>query len=189
MKTVFKVALGVLIALVIIAIAGVGCTALFVNEVDKELQKEETVTSTSDAPAEEDSSEAPAEDTEEPQDTTFKIGDTVATNSFELTVSNKQVLKPGQYDTAENGILAFDVEFKNLADTKSYINFSEFNLYVDGERMEYATYGTDIGLSGDVNTGRSMKGKLYFDAPAEGTIELIYEPSFLWNSPQITFTE
>lgn len=189
MKTVFKVVLGVFIAFIIIAIAGVGCTALFVNEVDKELQKEETVTSTSDAPAEEDSPEALAEDAEEPQDTTFKIGDTVATDSFELTVSNKQVLKPGQFDTVNNGILAFDVEFKNLTDTKSYFDSYEFNLYVDGELMESTTYGSDIGLSGDVNAGRSIKGKLYFDAPAEGAIELIYEPSFSWNNLQITFTE
>ena len=189
MKTVFKVVLGVFIAFIIIAIAGVGCTALFVNEVDKELQKEETVTSTSDAPAEEGSSEAPAEGAEESQDTTFKIGDTVATDSFELTVSNKQVLKPSQYDTVENGILAFDVEFKNLTDTKSYFDSYDFNLYVDGELMESTTYGDDIGLSGDVNAGRSIKGKLYFDAPAEGAIELVYEPSLSWDNLQITFTE
>lgn len=193
MKTVFKVVLGVIIALLIVAIAGAGCTALFVNEVDKELQKEETVTSTSDTTEDSSEAEAPADEAEEPAEETqniFKIGDTVETKDFQLTVSNKKNNTPTQYqETTHGNIMSFDVAFMNLTGTKSYFDSSEFNLYVDGELMESSYLGDDWGISGDVNAGRTIKGKLFYDAPPEGEVELIFEPSFSWDALQVTFTE
>lgn len=187
MKTIVKVALGVLVAFVLLGIAGVACTAVFVDEVDKEMQKQEAVTPVEDAEADasEDASEEPSE-----QQTTFKLGDTVAADGFEMTVANKTDNKPTEYqDTTHGNIVSFDVEFKNLQDQKAFFSASDFNLYVDGELMEQSFLDSDFGIQGDVNAGRSLKGKVYFDAPAGGDIELLYEPSFSWTSLVITYTE
>lgn len=196
MKTILKITLGIVFGFGLIAVLGVACMAVFVDEVDKELQKEETVSSP-EANASEESSDSstPSDEStneEAPADgnTTFKLGDTVQTSNFEMTVSNKTNNQPDQYQDAVNqNIVSFDVEFKNLSSSKSYFSSSDFNLYVDDELMESSYLGNDWGINGDVNTGRSLKGKIYFDAPAEGEIELIYEPSFSWTNLQIMFVE
>lgn len=191
MKTIFKVIIGVLAAFVLLGIAGVACTAVFVDEVDKEMQKQETVTSDAEPAADADTSDAADAPAEEPeQQTTFKLGDTVGTETFEMTVANKANNKPDQYqDTTHGNIVSFDVEFKNLQDDKAYFASSDFNLYIDGELMEETFMGSDFGINGDVNAGRTLKGKIYFDAPAQGEMELVYEPSFSWTSLVITYTE
>mgnify|MGYP006316450011 FL=1 len=49
-------------------------------------------------------------------------------------------------------------------------------------------YGYDeMAISDNVNAGKQLQGKLYFDVKEQETFELIYTPTFTMDSKEIIF--
>ena len=57
----------------------------------------------------------------------------------------------------------------------------------DGNKMqEY--YGYDeMAISDDINKGKKLSGKLYYDVPKGTSYELIYTPTFSLDNKEIKF--
>ena len=181
MKKFFKLVLGFIIALVILIIAMVACTSFFASEVDKELKKSDSVSSVdSNGDSESaDKEEAPKE---------FKLGETVKVGDVQLTVSQAQNQSPDQYsETKNNNVIVFDITAVNKGTDSAFIDSTEFNLYINNEKVE-SYYGSDeMAISDDLNKGKTLKGKIFFDAPKGQNLELIYKPSFSWSDNEVVF--
>lgn len=180
MKKFFKLVLGFIIALVILIIAMVACTSFFASEVDKELKKSDSVSSvdSNGDSKSADKEEAPKE---------FKLGETVKVGDVQLTVSQAQNQSPDQYsETKNNNVIVFDITAVNKGTDSAFIDDTEFNLYINDEKVE-SYYGDEMGISGDLNKGKTLKGQIFFDAPKGQQLELIYEPSFSWNDTEVVF--
>ncbi|WP_214811353.1 DUF4352 domain-containing protein [Exiguobacterium sp. s127] len=182
MKKFFKLVIGFIIALVILIIAMVACTSFFANEVDKELKKSDSVSSVDSK----DDSKESAKD-ESPKE--FKLGDTVKVGDIQLTISQAQNQSPDQYsETKNNNVVVFDITAVNKGTDSAYIDNTEFDLYINDEKVE-SYYGSDeMAISDDLNKGKTLKGKIFFDAPKGQQLELIYKPSFSWNDNEVVFT-
>lgn len=180
MKKFLKLVLGLIVAIVILIVAMVACTSFFANEVDKELKKGDEVTSVDSNKSSDvkKKSEAPK---------TFTFGDTIKVGDVQLTISKAQNQSPNQYSEAKNNnVVVFDVTAINKGDDSSFIDNTEFNLYINDEQVE-SYYGDDTAISGDLNKGKTLKGKLFYDAPKGQSLELIYKPSFSWNNNEVVF--
>ncbi|QQZ10029.1 DUF4352 domain-containing protein [Heyndrickxia vini] len=119
----------------------------------------------------------------------FKVGDTVKVNGLEVTITKASFTKPEQYSKAKKGnVLTLELSTKNSGDDSAFIDNTEFNLYdKDGNQLEEYYGYDDIAISGDVNKGKKLTGKLYYDVPKADSYELIYKPSFTLDSKEIKF--
>lgn len=181
MKKFLKLVIGFIIALVILIIAMVACTSFFASEVDKELKKSDSVSSVDNNgdSKSSDKEEAPKE---------FKLGDTVKVGDIQLTISKAQNQSPDQYiETKNDNVVVFDVVAVNKGTDSVFVNSGEFNLYINDEKTKEYFGSGDTPISGDLNKGKTLKGKIFFDAPKGQQLELIYKPSFSWSDNEVVF--
>ncbi|MGX8237772.1 DUF4352 domain-containing protein [Exiguobacterium undae] len=180
MKKFFKLILGFIIALIILIIAMVACTSFFASEVDKELKKGDEVSSVDSTQSTDDKKQATPKN--------FAFGDTLKVGDIQLTVSKAQNQSPDQYiDTKNNNVVVFDVTAVNTGTNSVFISSGEFNLYINDEKTEEYFGSEDTPISGDLNKGKTLKGKIFFDAPKGQNLELIYKPSFSWSDNEVVF--
>ena len=179
MKKLLKLVLGLIIAIVILIVAMVACTSFFANEVDKELKKGDEVTAVDSKQTKEDKQKNTLKH--------FAFGDTIKVGDVQLTISKAQNQSPAQYSESKNGnVVVFDVTAINKGDDSAFIDDTEFNLYINDEQVD-SYFGDDMAISGDLNKGKTLKGKLFYDAPKGQSLELIYKPSFSWNDNEVVF--
>jgi hypothetical protein len=141
----------------------------------------------------EKSSETPKQETqqeEKVEDKVFKVGDTVKVNGVEITITKASFTEPAEFTPAEKGkVLTIEIATNNVESDSAFIDSTEFNLYdKEGNQLpEY--YGYDeLAISGDINKGKKLNGKLYFDVPEADSYELVYKPSFTLDNKEIKWT-
>ncbi|MDG5471372.1 DUF4352 domain-containing protein [Jeotgalibacillus sp. ET6] len=119
----------------------------------------------------------------------YTVGDTVNIEGMELTINSASFTSPAEYSEAANGtVLTVDVSLKNTNDEQVFIDNTEFAIYdAEGIKMDDYYGYDDMALSDSVNSGKQVNGKLYFDVTEQDTYEMIYTPSFSWESVEITF--
>lgn len=184
MKTVLKFIIALIVVFVIIGIGVVACTSSVFNSVDEDMKKSEEVS----VGKSDDKADKKSDDKADKKAKDLKFGDTFSVGKIEFTISKPKNEQPGQYDSAKSGnIVVFDVVAKNNSKEQVFIDSTEFNLYdKNGEQIESTFLGDDYGLQGDVNAGRTIKGKLYFDTKAGQSLELVYSPTFSWTNVEVT---
>ena len=119
----------------------------------------------------------------------FKVGDIVSVNGLEITITSAKYSEPSEYTPSVNGkIITLDVSVKNTNAEQAFIDNTEFAIYdAEGTKME-DYYGYDeMAISDNVNAGKQLQGKLYFDVKEQETFELIYTPTFTMDSKEIIF--
>lgn len=178
--------LGITILIVILVIFGVigcavvSCTGLFVKSVDDAVQetaKGSDIVGPDGKTLTGDAAKAPK----------FAIGSEITVGDITLKVDAPKNVKPGQYDTFKSGNAAvFHVTATNNGDSPAYVSSGDFNLYVDGTKVD-EVYPSGVEFIVDqINTGKTAEGDMAFDMAAGSKFELIYTPNFL-TEQQITF--
>ncbi|TCP19947.1 uncharacterized protein DUF4352 [Scopulibacillus darangshiensis] len=127
------------------------------------------------------------ENTKKKENKVFKIGDTVKVNDVELTITKASYTDPAPYTKAEKGkVLTIELKAKNSGDTQAFVDNTDFNLYdKDGNKLkDYFGYD-EMAVSGELNKGKQLTGKLYFDVPQANSYELVYTPAFSLDSKEI----
>lgn len=123
---------------------------------------------------------------EEKKDVVYKVGDTVKVNGVEITITKAAFTAPAEYSEAKNGkVLTLDVKVKNSSDSQAFVDNTEFGLsYGDTQAEDYYGYN-DLAISQELNKGKQTTGKLYFDVKPAKSYELIYSPTFAFDSKEI----
>lgn len=131
-------------------------------------------------------SEPKTEQKAEQKDKVFAVGDTVKVNGLEITITNASFTEPNQYTPANKGkVLTLEVATNNTGDS-AFIDSSDFNLYdAEGNQLEQYFGYDEMAISGDINKGKKLSGKLYFDVPESASYELIYVPTFSMDNKEI----
>lgn len=127
-----------------------------------------------------------ADATEQATDKVFAVGDTVKVNGLQITITEATYTEPEEYTEPANGkVLTLTLDTENTGDS-AFIDSNEFNLYdSEGNQLE-AYYGyMDMAISGDINKGKKLAGKLYYDVAEAESYELIYKPSFSFDDKEI----
>lgn len=171
----------VLVVLLGVGICGVvSCTGLFVKSVDDAIEE----TSQGSDIIGPDGQTLTGDDAAA---ATFPIGSEITVGDLVIKVDAPVNQKPGQYDSVKSGNVAvFHVTATNNGESAAYVSTGDFNLYVDGTKVDEA-YIADLNFIVDqINSGKSAEGDMAFDLAAGSTFELIYMPNFL-TEQQITF--
>jgi hypothetical protein len=123
------------------------------------------------------------------EDTVYKVGDTVSVNGVELTIDSADFTGANDYSPAENGkVLTLEVTAKNTTDSQQFVDNTEFAVYDKDGNKAGDYYGYDqLAISDNVNAGKQLQGKLYFDVPEQESYELIYTPSFSFDGKEVKF--
>lgn len=102
--------------------------------------------------------------------------------SAEDFVSDNEFIQPAD----GNKFIKLYFECKNNAKEDKYISTFEFKCYADDNSCDNGYYGDD-DLSATISSGRSAKGSVYFEVPADAErIEVEYETSF-WTDKKAIF--
>jgi Domain of unknown function (DUF4352) len=135
------------------------------------------------------SSKQEAKKEESAKDKIYKNGETVKVDGLKITLTDAKFTTPNEYTKAEKGkVLTVAVATENEGDTQAFIDNTDFNLYdKDGNKVEQYFGYDDMAISGEVNKGRKMSGKLFFDVPEQDSYEIVYTPSFSFDSTEIKF--
>ncbi|MDT0150029.1 DUF4352 domain-containing protein [Priestia aryabhattai] len=133
---------------------------------------------------EETASDSKSETTE---DKTFKVGDTVSVNDVDITITKAEFTSPEQYTPAEKGkVLTLEVTAKNGSSEQQFVDNTDFAVYDENGVKVEDYYGYDqMAISDNINKGRQLNGKLYYDVPEQGSYELVYTPSFSWDGKEV----
>lgn len=125
---------------------------------------------------------------EKTEDKVYKIGDTIKVNDLQITVTGASYTDPEEYTEPANGkVLTIELATENQGES-AFIDSSEFNLYdSEGNQLEQYFGYMDMAISGDINKGKKLSGKLYFDVPEASSYELVYKPSFTLDNKEITW--
>lgn len=124
------------------------------------------------------------------EDKVYKVGDVVSVNGFEVTITKAEFTEPAEYSEPSNGkVLTLTIDAVNNTNDKQMIDNTEFNLYdPEGNALEQYYGYDDVALSGTVNKGKKISGKVYYDVVDSKAFELIYTPSFSFSGDtDITF--
>src|SRR5690606_11558234 len=113
----------------------------------------------------------------------FKVGDVVKIGETELIIKSARFVEGNQYVPPKKGkVLEIEIEGKNNGNQSWYLVDSDFNLYdPTGQKLEQYFGVDDLPFSGEVNQGKSVQGKIYYDVPEVDSFELVYKPNFLTN--------
>lgn len=114
----------------------------------------------------------------------FKVGDVVKISGTELVIKSAKLRKGVKSDPPKKGnILEVAIEAKNKGDLDWNLVDGDFDLYdKNGQELEkYYSIEDENLLSGGVNKGSTVSGKIFYDVPGEDTYELRYYPNFLQN--------
>lgn len=179
MKLVLKIFIALVIFFVVLGVGVVACTSSFFNSVDEEMKKDSAVTVPSD--------DKNNDQSEEEKVKNLKMGDTFKVGNVVFTVSKPKNEQPGEFDSPKSGnIIAFDITAKNEGKDEAFIDSGEFSLYdKDGNKIDTATFGDDLGIGDDVNSGKTLKGRIYYDGKKGQDLELIYSPNFSWEDVEV----
>ena len=180
LSTAATIVIVILVILGIIICGIASCTGLFVTSVDsavKETAKGSAIIGPDGKTLSGDAAKT----------ATFPVGSKITVGDLVITVAAPQNKKPGEYDTLKSGNAAvFKVTATNKGASPAYVSSGDFNLYVDGKKVEEA-YISDVSFIVDqINTGKTAEGNMAFDLKKGSTFELIYAPNFL-TEQQITF--
>jgi len=182
MRTIIKFVVAILIVIAIMVIGVVACTSSVINDVDKEMKKSEEVT------VGDDSKKSDSKDKkEEKKAKDLKFGDTFSVGKLQITVSKPVNKDAGEYDSADSGnMIVFDIVAKNNSSEQVFVDTTDFNLYdKNGEQIPEAYADDDYGINGEINAGRTLKGKLYFDAKPGQDLELVFSPTLSWTDVEV----
>ena len=113
----------------------------------------------------------------------FKVGDVVKIGDTELIIKSAEYVKGNQYVPPKKGkVLKLEIEGKNNGGQSWFLTDADFNLYdPSGRKLEQYFGVDDLSFSGEVNQGKSVQGKIYYDVPKVDSFELVYKPNFLTN--------
>ena len=119
----------------------------------------------------------------------YTIGDSVEVNGVEITIKSATFTKPAEYSEPKNDkVLTLEVEAKNTSDDSAFVDNTEFTLSDAEGNMSEDYFGyDDLAISGDINSGKKLSGKLYYDVSESDHYELQYEPSFSWDEIKINW--
>lgn len=117
----------------------------------------------------------------------FPIGSKITVGDLAITVAAPKNQKPGEYDSVKSGNVAvFHVTATNNGGSPSYVSTGDFNLYIDGNKVDEAMVSDVNFIVDQINTGKTAQGDMAFDMKKGSKFELIYTPNFL-TEQQITF--
>lgn len=146
-------------------------------------------TSNETSESEEATTDDTAEESTEESDKTYKVGDTVTVDKVEITINSASFTDPDEYSESKNGkVLTLDVTVKNTGEEQAFVDNTEFSIYdSDGNKQEDYYGYNDLAISDTINSGKQVQGKLYFDVVEQDSYEMIYTPSFSFDSKEVTF--
>ncbi|AVR00369.1 hypothetical protein OBCHQ24_15615 [Oceanobacillus iheyensis] len=162
---------------------------------ETEVSKSESTDSQDDSNTdqEEAKAEESADSAESAEDQVFKLGDTVSIEdsmgSIDLTITGASFTEPTEYTEAVNGkVLTLEVTVENTGDEQVFVDSTDFAVYnSEGSKLD-DYYGYDeMAISDNLNSGKNLSGKMYFDVSEQDSYELIYTPFFSMESKEITF--
>lgn len=110
--------------------------------------------------------------------TEFKVGDVIAVNDLELTITDAYFSEPTEYGTPDNGkVLTVDVTIKNNGDKNTFVDNTDFDISnAEGVMMDsYYSYDKSA-IAGSVGAGKTIVGSLFYDVTDSPSFELQYEP-------------
>ncbi|MDO9556010.1 MAG: DUF4352 domain-containing protein [Coriobacteriia bacterium] len=170
----------VLLLFGLIACGVASCTGLFVASVDDAVQETSQGSDIVGPDGQTLTGEAA-------KTATFPIGSEITVGDLVIKVDAPENRKPGEYDSVKSGNVAvFHVTATNKSESPAYISSGDFNLYVDGTKIDEA-FTTDVNFIVDqINTGKTAEGDMAFDLKSGSKFELVYTPNFL-TEQQITF--
>lgn len=119
----------------------------------------------------------------------FVIGEPINYQGLEVTIVSAEFTKPNEYVAPQNGnVLTLEIQAVNNTDDKVMVDSTEFNLYdTAGNSLEQYFAYDETGISGTINSGKKLTGKMFFDVPQAQEYELIYRPSIsFWDSQDIS---
>jgi hypothetical protein len=129
---------------------------------------------------------AKADTKKEPeQPKVFNVGDTIKYNGLEVTITKAEYTPPTQYGTPKKGkVLTLYITAKNVSQNdKLMVDNTEFNLYdAAGVKLEQYYSYDETAISGTIDPGTALQGKVYYDVPEAASYKLIYTPSFSANA-------
>lgn len=113
----------------------------------------------------------------------FKVGDVVKIGDTELIIKSARFVEGNTYVRPKKGkVLEIEIEGKNNGTQSWFLTDADFNLYdKNGQKLEQYFAIEDLPFSGEVNQGKSISGKIYYDVSESNNFELIYKPNFLSN--------
>jgi hypothetical protein len=126
---------------------------------------------------------------EKEKDKVYKVGETVSVNGVEFTINKASFTNPNQYTAAKNGkVLTMEVTVKNTKKEQVFVDNTEFAIYdKEGNKLEDYFGYDELPLSNDINAGKQLQGKLFYDVPPQDSYELIYAPSFSFDNKEVKF--
>lgn len=126
---------------------------------------------------------------ENPEDKVYNVGDVISIDGLEVSIISAEFTNPTEYGKAEKGkVLTLTVESTNNSDNSAFVDNTDFNIYdVEGNKHDFYYSYDESMISGDINKGKKLTGKLYFDVPEAQEYELIYSPTFSWDDIEIKF--
>jgi Domain of unknown function (DUF4352) len=114
---------------------------------------------------------------EQPENKIYKVGDTVSINGLEVTIKSAKFTQPAdEYSPAEKGkILTLEVEAVNNSNTQQMVYDGDFAIY-DSKGNSYQNYFgyTESPLYAELNKGKRVTGKVFFDVAQDSKYEVIY---------------
>ena len=120
---------------------------------------------------------------------TVNVGEKLTVSNLEFVFNScGDYTGYSQYSAPKSGykVIYIDLSVKNNGDSDAHISDFQFTCYADDEAME-AYYSVDDDLSATLSTGRSTKGRVYFEVPTDAEhIEIEYEIDF-WDSQKAIF--
>lgn len=112
---------------------------------------------------------------------TFGVGDVVKIGETELIIKSVSFRKGDPYVPPKKGkVLELEIEGKNNGSRSWFLSDGDFNLYdKEGRKLDQYFSIDDQSLTGEVNQGKTTKGKIFYDVAESDRYELIYKPNFL----------
>lgn len=188
MKTWVKVILIVIAIIVVFFIGFIACglgtlsaVANSVNDAIEEVETNGTIEKIDNSGVETEISET----NESNGVVNVKVGDTVAFETFKMTIVDSERAMEFKYVDVPEGyeIVRIGLEVENTG-AKEQFFWSDFEAYCDGVKCEEYWGGDDYLYGGDLGAGRKMKGSIYYYAPTDAMFEIEYHPS-VWNDNYI----
>ncbi|MFS0781210.1 DUF4352 domain-containing protein [Bacillus sp. 1P06AnD] len=119
----------------------------------------------------------------------YKVGETVELKDIRLTLNSATFVNANQYSPAEKGkVLEVAFTVTNNGKKQAYFGAEEMKISsADGIQHDQYFGMDNTFMNENINPGKTITGKVYYDVPASPKYELIYTPNFSWDEKNITF--
>lgn len=123
--------------------------------------------------------------------TTYKVGETATIDNVQVTVTNVKTATTLNSNDSKTGnqYYTVTVSLKNIGKDKVSYNPFDFEIKAAGNQTSLDEFNMDENNqldSGDLTAGGSVSGTMTGQAKADGTVELIYNPSY-FSDRHLTF--